>query len=590
MDPRLRGGDDNIMIPSSFISDLISRLDIVDVIGKRITLKKMGANYAARCPFHEEKSPSFTVSQTKQFFHCFGCGEHDNAIGFLMKYERLSFVEAIESLAATLSLEVPYEKGDRDTQASSHRPLIFAALKKAADFYYQQLVQQGELAKNYLKDRKVSGQSAKKFQLGYSLNSWDKLKQTLVEEFPLDILIEAGLVISQENDKLYDRFRHRLMFPIRDRQGRVIGFGARSLGDELPKYLNSPETPVFHKGSELYGLYETLEANRHVEKLIVVEGYMDVIALFQAGITYAVATLGTAMTAQNIEKATRETKHLIFCFDGDSAGKKAAWRAFENTLPLMKDEWLIEFVFLPEEHDPDSFVNAYGSEGFLLYLKKALSISEFFFKHLTDTLDLTVMENRSRLAKLAEPYLKELRAPLLRSLWIKELSKLTALEEKSIEQLAPLVSTVSSEKKPVQSLNLHKLSALQKLLALLIQYPKSAGMLSEENVALLAHQPEGEALNKLLHAIEEGNTSTGMLLEYFRGQPIETLLSALSIYNLLLGENEAIAEAPFLLDKIVAEQESKMMATWREKLAAGTLSIDEKSQYVEKLKVQKTKK
>ncbi|OQX37277.1 MAG: DNA primase [Oceanospirillales bacterium LUC14_002_19_P2] len=399
------------LIPQHFIDDLLARTDIVDVINERVPLKKAGRNHQACCPFHKEKTPSFTVSQEKQFYYCFGCGASGNALGFIMDLEHLDFPVAVEQLASRLGLEVPREDGGKH-QHTSPNP-AYELLTKAADYYQEQLKSHSasEQAISYLRNRGLDGKTARQFNIGFAPPGWDNLLKTLGTTPEREkLLTDTGMLVEHEEKKsLYDRFRHRIMFPIRDQRGRVIGFGGRVLGDEKPKYLNSPESPVFHKGQELYGLYEARQANRELKQIIVVEGYMDVVALAQQGITNSVATLGTATTREHLEKLFKLTSQVVFCFDGDQAGRKAAWRALENTLPEMHDGRQVRFMFLPQGEDPDSMVRQEGKDAFLKRIhNEALTLDDYFFKQLANEVDTTTLDGCARLAKMAEPYFQQL--------------------------------------------------------------------------------------------------------------------------------------------------------------------------------------
>ena len=389
-------------IPREFIDNLIARVDIVDLIDARIPLKQAGKNYQARCPFHNEKSPSFSVNREKQFYHCFGCGASGNAISFLMDYERQTFVEAVETLAETLGIEVPKESytGDKRNQDASLQPL-FQVQAQAAEFYARQLREHPDSARarDYLQARGLSTDIIQQYLLGYAPPGWRSLPAT----WPADPLLASGLSISKDAGGLYDRFRDRIMFPIRDRRGRVIGFGGRVMGDETPKYLNSPETPTFKKNREVYGLYELLATRKKPERILVVEGYMDVIALAQHGIHYAVATLGTATSPDHAELLFRYAPDLVFCFDGDTAGRNAAWKALEASLSALRDNRSIRFLMLPEAHDPDSLVREIGGEGFERRQAEAQPLSDYFFGHLSENLDLDSMEGRATLHQKASP-------------------------------------------------------------------------------------------------------------------------------------------------------------------------------------------
>lgn len=422
-------------IPESFIDDVLSRTDLVELIDSYVHLKRTGKNYSACCPFHQEKTPSFTVSPEKQFYYCFGCGASGNAIGFLMDYTRLGFVESIETLARNIGLEVPKEEGV-GAPREDYQPL-YRMLESATVFYEQQLrnPKTKDRPVNYLKSRGLTGQTAKQFRLGYAPQGWDNLISSLGKnDSDVQHLIKTGLLIENEQGRRYDRFRDRVIFPIRDSRGRVIAFGGRVMGDDKPKYLNSPETAVFHKGRELYGLYEAKMASNKIRRFVIVEGYMDVIALAQFGIPYAVATLGTATSRDHIEKLFRHSDELIFCFDGDEAGRRAAWRALENALPTAKDGRQIKFLLLPEGEDPDTLVRKNGKDYFEGLLDECATLSEYFFEHLSAEVDTRTMDGRARLASLAKPHLEQLPAGVLQQLMLKRLGQITELEG---IQLAP---------------------------------------------------------------------------------------------------------------------------------------------------------
>jgi len=415
-------------IPSRFIDEVLNRTDIVEVINRRVPLKKAGRDYQARCPFHDEKTPSFTVSPTKQFYHCFGCGAHGSAIGFLMDYDNLGFVEAVETLAESAGLEVPRE-ADHD-RGPDLRPL-YTLMAQASHFYRQQLRNhpQAHRAVAYLKSRGLTGEVAAKFQIGYAPPGWDKLLSALGGDRDTEKrLVECGLIIEQEDGKRYDRFRDRILFPIHDSRGRVIAFGGRVLGDDKPKYLNSPETPLFHKGRELYGLYEARKTNNKLQRLLVVEGYMDLVSLAQFGILNTVATLGTATTREHLELIFRTCPGVVFCFDGDRAGRDAAWKALQNSLSVMRDGREVYFLFLPEGEDPDSLVRREGRAALELCIDQALPLSEFLFQQLTHQVRLETIDGRAHLAELAKPYLERLPPGLFRRMMYQRLEELVGLK------------------------------------------------------------------------------------------------------------------------------------------------------------------
>lgn len=433
------------LIPQPFIDDLLNRTDIVDVVASRVKLKKTGKNYSACCPFHQEKTPSFTVSPDKQFYYCFGCGAGGNAIGFLMDLDKLEFPEAVEELARKAGIEVPHEErrpGQPAPKPRAESPL-YALLANAAEFYRQAL--KGHPARKaaveYLKGRGLSGEIARDFGLGFAPPGWDNLLKHLGgDALQQKALIEAGLLIdNEESGRRYDRFRDRVMFPIRDSRGRVIGFGGRVLGDDKPKYLNSPETPVFHKGQELYGLYEVRQHSRDLDEVMVVEGYMDVIALAQQGLRNAVATLGTSTSEEHIKRLFRVVPNILFCFDGDKAGRSAAWRALESCLSALQDGRRVRFLFLPEGEDPDSLVRREGEQAFRARMaREGRSLADYFFQHLSAEADPETLEGKAHLASLALPLIERVPGANLKLLMRQRLASITGL---SVDQLTELAAS-----------------------------------------------------------------------------------------------------------------------------------------------------
>jgi len=426
-------------IPQAFLDDLLSRVDIVEVIDRRVKLKRSGKNYTARCPFHEEKTPSFSVNPEKQFYYCFGCGAGGNALGFLMDYENLDFPRAVEELAGSVGLEVPREQAGRESQEREQgQKALYGLLERVADYYRQQLRGHPDArrAVDYLKLRGLTGTLAKQFDLGFAPPGWDNLLQAMGDT-PQErtLLLRAGMLVENEAGRVYDRFRDRIMFPIRDQRGRVIAFGGRVLGDDKPKYLNSPETDVFHKGRELYGLFQARRANRQLERILVVEGYMDVIALAQHGITCAVATLGTATSRTHLERIYRLCPEVVFCFDGDAAGRKAAFRALEAALPCMEDGRQARFLFLPEGEDPDSAVRKEGTARFLERVQRATPLESFLFEAVAEGVDTATLDGRARLSKLALPYVRQLPEGVYRKLMFKALAERTGLDPDELQQL-----------------------------------------------------------------------------------------------------------------------------------------------------------
>ncbi len=430
------------LIPQRFIDDLLSRTDIVEVVGSRVQLKKTGKNYSACCPFHQEKTPSFSVSPDKQFYYCFGCGAGGNALGFLMDHDHLDFPQAVEELAKRAGLEVPREESRPGQRVRQHvdSPL-YPLLQSAADYYRQALKSHParQAAVDYLKGRGLSGVIARDFGLGFAPPGWDNLMKHLGgDSLQQKALIDAGLLIENaESGKRYDRFRDRVMFPIRDSRGRVIAFGGRVLGDDKPKYLNSPETPVFHKGQELYGLYEARQHNRDLDEIMVVEGYMDVIALAQQGLRNAVATLGTATSEEHIKRLFRLVPSILFCFDGDSAGRKAAWRALEACLPSLQDGRRARFLFLPDGEDPDSLIRHEGADAFRARLQQqARPLTDYFFQQLMEEADPSTLEGKAHLATLAAPLIERIPGANLRTLMRQRLGELSGLDGDSLQALS----------------------------------------------------------------------------------------------------------------------------------------------------------
>ncbi|MEJ2347358.1 MAG: DNA primase [Gammaproteobacteria bacterium] len=510
-------------IPQAFIDELMNRIDIVDVVGNRVQLKKAGREYTACCPFHDEKTPSFTVSPTKQFYHCFGCGAHGTALGFLMEYEHLGFVEAVQELAATAGLEVPRETG---SAAGDNRGLedLYGIMEQAAAFYRRQLREHTAAGRaiDYLKGRGLSGQVAAEFGIGYAPPGWDNLASVLgADAASRGLLARAGLIAEKTGGGAYDRFRDRIMFPIRDRRGRVIAFGGRILDGDGPKYLNSPETPIFHKGRELYGLFEARKALRKLERLLVVEGYMDVVALAQHDIRCAVATLGTATTAEHLEVLYRLVPEVTFCFDGDRAGREAAWRALENALPVLRDGRQALFLFLPEGEDPDSLVRREGKEGFERRIGDAVPLSEFFFEALGRRADTATEDGRARLAELARPLLAKLPNGVFRQLMLERLAKVIRLDAGRLAGLMPGAPTTADRGPQPRGVTRPKgRSPVRKAIALLLHQPRLAQRVEDTETLKNLELPGADLLTRLVEMLQsEPHLSTGALLERWRDTP-----------------------------------------------------------------------
>jgi DNA primase len=528
-------------IPAHFIDELLDRTDIVDLINGRVPLKKAGRDYQACCPFHDEKTPSFTVSREKQFYHCFGCGAHGTAIGFLMEYDNMGFVDAIEELAQMQGLEVPREGGQ--SSGPDLRPL-YQSLEESAQFYAQQLRKhpQAQQAVDYLKGRGLSGEIAAEFGVGFAPPGWDNLiKQLGQNEEGLKQLRLTGM-ISEPDGKCYDRFRNRIMFPIRDRRGRTIAFGGRVLSkDDSPKYLNSPETPVFHKGRELYGLYEAQKALRKIEQLLVVEGYMDVVALAQFGIRYGVATLGTATTGEHLEQLFRVTHKVIFCFDGDRAGSEAGWKALKTALPLIRDGREVKFLFLPEGEDPDTMIRQEGTEAFSQRIDSATPLSKFMFDRLSSEIDTTEPGGRARLAELAKPLISSIPKGVYRDILQQQLNEIVGLDTSYMmetnEQATPkrAASPPSRDHRPMPM--------VRRAITMLIQHP-NLGSLEELPSNWQKIDSAGtNLLRKLLELVQNHpNLKTAQLIERWRGTEEHRHLAKLSAVELLIPEQGVEAE------------------------------------------------
>ncbi|MFZ7230207.1 DNA primase [Avibacterium avium] len=531
-------------IPRSFIDDVLARTDIVELINSRVKLKKAGREYQACCPFHHEKTPSFTVSPKKQFYHCFGCHAHGNAISFLMEYEKLEFIEAVEELANHLGLEIPYEKsphfdGKSKPQANYRaKKDLYQLMQEIAVFYHQQLPHNIP-AQSYVQKRGLSAEVIERFQIGFSPNQFNAvLNQFGRNQEDRQKLFDVGMLSRNEKQDVYDRFRNRLMFPIRDRRGRTIAFGGRVLGDEKPKYLNSPESMTYHKGNELYGLFEALQVNDSPEMLLVVEGYMDVVALAQFGVDYAVASLGTATTPEQIQLAFRSTEQLICCYDADRAGRDAAWRALENALPFLEDGRQIKFIFLPDGEDPDTFIRQYGKDGFEDYIRQAQPLSDFLFSTLSSQVDFSSKEGKGKLAALAVPLINRIPGELLR-LSLRQLlaQKLGIFNEAQIEHLIPAQKENDSSS-PKQ--NAVKRTPMRVLIALLLQNPELIQIVPENLSVLSVLNEAGLDLFEKITALcrERVGITTAQILEHYRDTEHFRPLEILAVWDHLVDEDK----------------------------------------------------
>ncbi len=576
-------------IPQSFIDDLVSRADIVEVIDAHVPLKKAGREYKACCPFHDEKTPSFTVSAEKQFYHCFGCGAHGTVIGFLMNYRHLEFVEAVESLAQRLGLEVPREGGEAAPAGPPTAPL-YEMLEAASRFFQRQLRAHPEKSRavDYLKSRGLSGEVAAEFKLGFAPPGWDNLVEALGgTEEQLKLLIRAGLVI-QRSERCYDRFRDRVIFPILDRRGRTIGFGGRVLGEDTPKYLNSPEGPLFHKGRELYGAFQAMRSAGNLKRIHVVEGYMDVVALAQAGIRNAVATLGTAATPDHVERLFRLSPDVAYCFDGDEAGRRAAWRALETTLPRLRDGRQAFFMFLPEGEDPDSLVRTHGREAFEALSEEAVSLGTFLFDRLSAQVDLSTIDGRSRLIEMAKPLLGKIPDGAFRKLAQKKLADMTGMDPDDSATLinGPQAPRVRRQSAATVRAALSSQTPVRRAIKMLVQHPELASDFPDVSVLKDLDLPGAPLLLELIDLLRENpDFSTAKVLERYRTNEAGAHLGKLAAEELSpLGEGIRI-EFEDAIRAVVRRAEERRLETLRDELEAlikaGTASEEEKQSYRE---------
>jgi DNA primase len=538
-------------IPRDFIDDLLSRTDVVEVVDSRVKLKKAGKNYQACCPFHNEKSPSFTVSQDKQFYHCFGCGAHGNAISFIMEFDRLEFVEAIEDLARYHGLEVPREKGSRPAMSEEKKQQLqddYTLMEQVTRFFQHQLRQNGNSKKaiDYLKNRGLSGDIVKQWEIGYAPDGWSALLDTFGKS-PQQIkqLIDLRLVNKNDQGRTYDFFRDRIMFPIRDKRGRVVGFGGRVLEDGGPKYLNSPETRIFHKGNELFGFYSARQQNRQLDTVVVVEGYMDVVALSQFDINIATAALGTATTLEHIQMLVRATSHIVCCYDGDRAGREAAWRALENALPALKDGVRLSFLFLPDGEDPDTMVRQVGKDTFLGMLNEAMPLSRFFFENLLKSHNVGTPEGKIALKKAAMPFIESTLGADQKNMLLEELAKHTGEFDRF--KLQQDISKANQGSKKAYSPNLTqvnkpKLSPLRMLIRLLLDSPRLAAACDDVQIGIFTGSAAaGMDLLRDVHAfcLANPNAKTSQLVENFRDHPHSSTIAKLLLQEHLVKDEDA---------------------------------------------------
>ncbi len=540
-------------IPQGFIDELLARIDIVDVIDGRVPLKKAGKEYKACCPFHEERTPSFTVSTSKQFYHCFGCGAHGTAISFLMEYEHMEFREAVENLAVRVGLEIPTEPSDPKVRQES---LDLLTVIERADRYFRSQLgshSRSESARRYLKHRGITPEVAADFGLGYAPGGWQNLLRALgTNEKRRHLLWIAGLIIKKDDGGYYDRFRDRIVFPINDHRGRVVGFGGRALGDEEPKYLNSPETPLFHKGSELYGLFKARGAIKEQQFSIVTEGYMDVVSLAQYGLRNAVATLGTATTRVHLERLFRYAEEVVFCFDGDRAGRDAAWRALEVALWLIGEGRQVGFLFLPEGEDPDSLVREEGGERFKERLRGAVPLPDYLLNTLCEKVDLARLDGRARLVELAKPLVHRVPAGALRELLLDRLATLAQMQRATLLRLVESVDQ-GARGVPSQPPQPMRKSLVRVALALVLQHPRLARIAVQvDALQELTTVPGVDLLVKVVHTITENpGLSTASLLERFRDSDQAPHLEKLALWDHMIPEEHVESEFRNTIGKLM---------------------------------------
>ncbi|MCJ7453408.1 MAG: DNA primase [Steroidobacteraceae bacterium] len=582
-------------IPQHFIDELIARTDIIEVIGSRVQLKRAGREYKACCPFHDEKTASFTVSADKQFYHCFGCGAHGTALGFVMEYDHLGFVEAVEDLAARAGLDVPREGGS-SAPAQPHDE-IYVALERAALFYRQSVSGEAK-ARDYLAKRGLAADVIQRFGIGYAPARWDALLDRYgATEDERQVLHRAGLVVERQAEPgrartpgFYDRFRDRVMFPIRDTRGRTIGFGGRVLDGSEPKYLNSPETELFHKGRELYGLFECRQATRSLQRLLVVEGYMDVVSLHQAGITYAVATLGTATTPEHLQRIFRLVGEVVFCFDGDRAGRAAAWRALENAVSEVKQGRQVRFLFLPDGHDPDTLVREEGAAAFESRLAGALPLSDYLIRELSARSDPTSVDGRAKLVELARPLIRKIPSDVYRELLVSQLAEAVRMQPTRLAELlqagegsgppshGETAPTRRRHARHVHSAATGRGNLVRQAISLLVHYPAAAAGIQGTEALDHVDRPGVALLIELLAQLrEDPPSSTAALLERWRERPEHAPLSKLATTECLVADTEAAtAEIRSAIERLVAEDSVTRLEALQEKAREAPLSAEEK--------------
>ena len=574
-------------IPQYFIDQLLERIDIVDLIDGFVPLKKAGTNYKACCPFHGEKTPSFTVSPDKQFYHCFGCGANGTAITFLMEHNHQEFRDAIETLAQQAGMQIPEEAQttNHSTNIKSENGIdLYQLSKTVSEFYELQLKQhpQAENAKTYLKKRGLTGEVAKRFQIGYAPDAWDTvLKQFGTDKKQQAALLQAGLLTkNEEKNRIYDKFRNRIMFPIEDYRGRLVGFGGRVMDQGEPKYLNSPETPIFHKGSELYGFYTARGEIKNNNLVIAVEGYMDVIALAQFEINIAVAALGTALTTTHLQRLFRTTSNIAICFDGDRAGRQAAWRAMENALPLMQDGRSIKFLFLPQGEDPDSMVRQHGKAEFMRLIDDAIPLTDFLIDSLKADCKLETLEGRAKLANECKPYISKLPNGILKKLIMERLSKITEIQAETLNQEITTRQTNSPrQQRPAiqRGSNAPQFSLISRAISLVLQNPKIARTTGDIQPFIDSKLPGYDLFAEIVHQITHNSgLNTASLIERFRENKHINTLEKLAIHPHKLDEQQQTDEFKATIEKLRNNLNENAITQLENKAETVGLNADEK--------------
>jgi DNA primase len=532
------------MIPESFIQEILNRIDVVDVVDQRVKLKKAGANYVACCPFHQEKSPSFTVSPSKQFYHCFGCGAHGSAISFLMEYDGLTFIESVQSIANQLGLAVPNDQPN--TKKDTADDFKLEEILKKANQYFKKNLRSSDLAINYLKKRGLTGTVAREFQIGYAIDDWQGLKKEF-ENYEEPKLQTAGLVQKNDSGKIYDRFRNRIIFPIINAKGNIIGFGGRVINSEdQPKYYNSPETPLFKKSYEVYGLPQAKKGIRDDKNILIVEGYMDVISLYQHGIQNAVATLGTATTIYHLKKLIRYSKKITFCFDGDNAGKEAAWKALNTAVDILEDDYEFYFLFLPEGEDPDTFIKTHSIQDFKKYIDHATPLTEFIVKRLTEKNDLSSQENKIKFINNFEPIYKKINSNKYKIFLIKRVADLIHFSQREIEKMMSIEPSENFSVPPQMKYSRsskNSLTAKRKYILILTMKPEL--FKSEDEIFFQNNLVEDELFKQIKNSMEENNSNiknTASLFHSLQNKIDENILDELQRQMMDYSENIDLLE------------------------------------------------